>query len=239
MIEPSVQETATFIKSALSSYIESQYFLRDRSLFFERRSLMEEPGAIAQVPFIEATPYYPERESGFSGLDLPSKTIDFLNQASKWPGSGVFSTPFNHQAEALEAGLQCGEDVLVASGTGSGKTEAFLWSILSRCEEEAQIRPSSWCLPGFRALILYPMNALVSDQLGRLRKTFGQSRIREHFLRQFQRPIRFGMYTSRTPYAGVTPTNVTPAAISLGVRPELKPQAPIWRPGPARNDRRD
>lgn len=203
MIEPSVQATSSFIKNALSSYIESQYFLRDRSLFFERRSLMQEPGAIAQTPYIEATPYYHERSEGFAGLDLPEGTSAFLDQASRWPGSGVFPTPFRHQAEALEAGLEGGQDVLVASGTGSGKTEAFLWSILARCEAEARTRPSTWSQPGFRALILYPMNALVSDQLGRLRRTFGQSRIREHFLSRFQRPIRFGMYTSRTPYAGV------------------------------------
>ncbi len=203
MIEPSVQATSAFIRNALSSYIESQYFLRDHSLFFERRALMQELGVIAQSPYIEATPYYHERSEGFSGLGLPEGTITFLDQASRWPGSGVFPTPFQHQAEALEAGLEEGKDVLVASGTGSGKTEAFLWTILARCEAEARTQTSTWNQPGFRALILYPMNALVSDQLGRLRRTFGQSRIREHFISRFQRPIRFGMYTSRTPYAGV------------------------------------
>lgn len=202
MSEPSVQRTHDALKIALTSYIESQYFIRQRSLFLERRALMEEPGEIEREPFVEATPYYPERDEGFSRLKLSPETIQFLNLAATWEGSGVFPTPFQHQADALVAGLAEGKDVLVASGTGSGKTETFLWTILARAEEEARLRPKSWAKPGFRTLILYPMNALVSDQLGRLRRGFGQSPIRDHFIKEFGRPLRFGMYTSRTPYAG-------------------------------------
>lgn len=202
MSEPSVQSTHTSLKSALVNYIESQYFLRDRALFLERRTLLERPGEIEQAPYIEATPYYKERHDGFSDLKLKAATISFLNLAASMEGSGVFPTPFQHQAEALEAGLGQGEDVLVASGTGSGKTEAFLWSILARAEEEARERPKSWALPGFRTIVLYPMNALVSDQLGRLRRSFGQSPLRPYFNSRFSRPLTFGMYTSRTPYPG-------------------------------------
>ena len=56
-----------------------------------------------------------------------------------------------------------------------------------------------------RALILYPMNALVNDQLTRLRALFGDPRLAS-WLRQrcdVTRPVRFGMYTSRTPYPGI------------------------------------
>ena len=167
---------------------------------------MAEPGEIEREPFVEATPYYPERSEGFRGLKLPPETINFLNLAATWEGSGVFPTPFQHQADALVAGLAQGKDVLVASGTGSGKTETFLWTILARAEEEARLRSMSWAKPGFRTLILYPMNALVSDQLGRLRRGFGQSSIRDYFIKEFGRPLQFGMYTSRTPYAGENTT---------------------------------
>ena len=54
-----------------------------------------------------------------------------------------------------------------------------------------------------RALILYPMNALVNDQLGRLRSLFGDQRIVALFNQWAQRPARFARYTSRTPYAGI------------------------------------
>ena len=58
-------------------------------------------------------------------------------------------------------------------------------------------------LSAMRALVLYPMNALVNDQLGRLRGLFGDPRIVELFKGWTARPPRFARYTSRTPYAGI------------------------------------
>ena len=52
-----------------------------------------------------------------------------------------------------------------------------------------------------RALLLYPMNALVNDQLGRLRAIFGDPRLVEMFAGWAGRPPTFARYTSRTPYA--------------------------------------
>ncbi|HVZ35846.1 MAG TPA: hypothetical protein VG963_25640, partial [Polyangiaceae bacterium] len=54
-----------------------------------------------------------------------------------------------------------------------------------------------------RALVLYPMNALVNDQLGRLRLLFGDPRIVQRFVDWSGRPARFARYTSRTLYPGV------------------------------------
>ena len=54
-----------------------------------------------------------------------------------------------------------------------------------------------------RAMVLYPMNALVNDQLGRLRLLFGDPRIVEKFMTWSGRPARFARYTSRTLYPGV------------------------------------
>lgn len=54
-----------------------------------------------------------------------------------------------------------------------------------------------------RSLLLYPMNALVNDQLGRLRLLFGDDRLVDHFVAWAGRPARFGRYTSRTLYPGV------------------------------------
>src|ERR1700743_2245582 len=56
---------------------------------------------------------------------------------------------------------------------------------------------------GIRALVLYPMNALVNDQLGRLRAIFGDRRLTDLFTGWSGRPPTFARYTSRTPYAGV------------------------------------
>ncbi len=50
---------------------------------------------------------------------------------------------------------------LVATGTGSGKTECFLYPILHHCLEQAH-------KPGIKAILIYPMNALATDQAGRI-----------------------------------------------------------------------
>ena len=57
--------------------------------------------------------------------------------------------------------------------------------------------------PAVRAMVLYPMNALVNDQLGRLRLLFGDPRIVGRFMKWSGRPARFARYTSRTLYPGV------------------------------------
>ena len=79
---------------------------------------------------------------------------------------GVYPAPFTHQIEALEAAV-AGKDVFVSTGTGSGKTECFLWPLLAKLAAEAYTSPETWEKRGVRAILLYPMNALVSDQLSR------------------------------------------------------------------------
>ena len=82
---------------------------------------------------------------------------------------GVFEDPFEHQVFALEQYLS-GKDLFVSTGTGSGKTECFIWPILSKLIDEAIDRPESFKKPGVRTLIIYPMNALVNDQMRRFRE---------------------------------------------------------------------
>ncbi|WP_295405489.1 DEAD/DEAH box helicase [uncultured Thiocystis sp.] len=70
---------------------------------------------------------------------------------------------FLHQEQAWR---RCGVDLrsmLVASGTGSGKTECFLYPVL---EHAAQARRQG--APGIKAIIIYPMNALADDQAKRI-----------------------------------------------------------------------
>ncbi|MBK6312173.1 MAG: DEAD/DEAH box helicase [Candidatus Microthrix sp.] len=75
--------------------------------------------------------------------------------------------PYAHQAASFNRLSSVGgrnpEPTLVTTGTGSGKTECFLYPMLDHC---ARMRDEG--RRGIKALILYPMNALASDQAGRI-----------------------------------------------------------------------
>ena len=95
--------------------------------------------------------------------------------------------PFTHQRQAFER-LQASalRSTLVATGTGSGKTECYFLPILD------------WCLrhagePGIKAIIIYPMNALAQDQASRM----AQYVRRNPHLRE--RQIRVGLYVGPEP----------------------------------------
>ena len=116
----------------------------------------------------------------------------------------IFDPPYEHQADALEQLLgPAAGDLLVSTGTGSGKTETFLLPLLGRLYTEAAARPSSFQRRGIRALILYPMNALVNDQLARLRLLLGHAEVRAAFTEAAGRPAKFARYTGRTLYPGI------------------------------------
>ena len=137
--------------------------------------------------------------------------------------------PYRHQVEMLARGVRPGRPGIVTSGTGSGKTESFMLPILAMMADEAVRWPAP--RPGYlqgewwrttprrfrphredehperpkalRALVLYPMNALVEDQLTRLRKTFDSPEAHEVMDRRFAgNRIFFARYTSATPVAG-------------------------------------
>ncbi len=93
-----------------------------------------------------------------------------------------FPSVYGHQEEAIRA-IQSGQTTLVSTGTGSGKSECFLYPIISKCLDlRDQKAPAGIC-----AVIVYPMNALAEDQLGRLRELLAGS------------GISFGMYVGKTP----------------------------------------
>lgn len=91
---------------------------------------------------------------------------------------------YQHQLTALEK-VSKGENLIVSTGTGSGKTESFLYPILRSLMQEYEA--GSLREKGVRALLIYPMNALANDQVERLRQ----------ILADFPE-ITFGSYTGQT-----------------------------------------
>ena len=206
MNEIGIKQVAERIHSRLQRYLEAQYHIRDSAFIEERRMLLFEPGSISQRPFVEVTPSYAVCE-GFADLKLPDPVRGLLAELAGWkPSVGVYP-PYKHQTDGLEAYFadgQDGADLIVATGTRFGENRnRFLYSILGALAMEGTLRRASFSKPAVRALLLYPMNALVSDPTARVRRLCGAERLSGLGATRWGRQPRFGMYTSRTPYPGV------------------------------------
>jgi ATP-dependent helicase YprA (DUF1998 family) len=190
---------ASQVRASFQRSIETNSPIDNADLAERRRELLERPGVIAQTPHVEITPSYMYGPA-FADLKIPEPVKSILTDLRELsPGVGIYP-PYLHQTEALEHFFNpvSPSDLIVATGTGSGKTETFLYSILGMLACEAD-RPSIK-QHGVRALLLYPLNALVSDQTSRLRKLFGDERVAQYFRDRGERHPYFGMYTGRTPY---------------------------------------
>ena len=201
------QESIEQLHRALSENIEATYHISAPSLIRQRKQLLAQPGLIHQIPYLESTPRYHTGEQLAKMKGLPTAALEAFLSVSRKDGDRpqlVYDPPYSHQSDAIRGCLVDRKNLVIMTGTGSGKTEAFLLPILGKLACEAKSQPGSFnSLPAMRALVLYPMNALVNDQLGRLRGLFGDPRIVELFKTWSARPPRFARYTSRTPYAGM------------------------------------
>ena len=122
-------------------------------------------------PYIESSPAYKSSPDGIEKSDIPDWMKAYFKALIN-AGIGVYQNPYVHQVEALKAAVK-GKDLFVSTGTGSGKTECFMWPLMAKLADEARNSPETWCDRGVRTIIMYPMNALVSDQISRLRRLIG------------------------------------------------------------------
>ncbi|WP_433435408.1 DEAD/DEAH box helicase [Nonomuraea sp. CA-141351] len=202
---PTIAETVAKIQAALQDYIEATYHVGHPTVIEQRRVLLEQEGVLFRAPFIESTPRY-QAGRRFAGLELDAAVHALFGSLTTHVGGLrplLYDPPYTHQAEALEWTARDGLSLAVTTGTGSGKTESFLLPMLAKLAAEAAHKPESFAAPAVRSLILYPMNALVNDQLGRLRLLLGDPRVSGQFSAWAGRPARFARYTSRTLYPGV------------------------------------
>ena len=180
-------ELAREIEERYRRYLKTTFYFRAPDL----RASFEEAlssGHLRKGPYLEATPVF---KRGQTPRALFQSLVGFQ------PDEGFLkvvqdNTPllYQHQEEAIQRVFD-GRNVVVATGTGSGKTEAFLYPILIHLYQEFQ---AGKLCPGVRALILYPMNALANDQRERLgeickRLDEGHSSFR----------FTFGQYIGETP----------------------------------------
>ena len=96
-----------------------------------------------------------------------------------------FTRPlYSHQEESIKL-IKSGRSAIITTGTGSGKTESFLYPILNELLYDVEKENKE---VGIRAIFLYPMNALVNDQIDRIRKILKNCP-----------DITFGFFTGETP----------------------------------------
>lgn len=217
-----IRDTHELLKDRLISYIETSYFGKNDSLREFIKDNLEKQGVLWQEPYIEANAAYEIITNGIERNNLPAEVKMILKKMAD-ERLGVFENPYVHQVQAIENYYQ-GKDLFVATGTGSGKTETFMWPLVTKLIDEAMKNEDSWQQRGVRVVMLYPMNALVADQLGRLRGMIGD--YDDKFYNLFseltnnQRRPQFGMYTGRTPYSGQK-TKAKDRALSHTLRSSL------------------
>ena len=227
-------ETYELLCDSYIRYIQTILGFNSNVLEEERDKLLRAKGLLFQDPRFEPIFPYPSSGKTLSQLcshpQLPSELGNFLAQGGE-NGLAPESRPlYDHQVEAIKASVIDGEDVVVTTGTGSGKTECFLLPIFSYLIKESRNwnafgtrNPDHpWWRKGeritgqrvpqrqvegrpaaLRALILYPLNALVEDQLMRLRRACDSPEARQ-WLNQHRGENRFyfGRYTGLTPVPG-------------------------------------
>lgn len=130
--------------------------------------------------------------------------------------------PYRHQWEAIKVARE-GKSIVVSAGTGSGKTECFLIPILDDLVREALAKRGP--LLGLRSMLVYPLNALVFDQIGRWRAVLRhQQAVLGHV------PIRLSMYNAFLQKKKDVGADLRPTFYALGMSeedPDLRPYLPM------------
>lgn len=165
-------------------YVNHQPLLDTIQRFFE----CEESRLVSEL-WLEAT--WPYKSSESTLRKLADKGV-FHPDLLKLPHMHINPerTLYTHQHKAIITEYKSRHEavqptMLITAGTGSGKTEAFLLPMLNRLVSISRAKGSN----GVRAIIIYPTNALIFDQVNRL----------DDWLKNNQLGLSFAYFTSDTP----------------------------------------
>lgn len=219
------------LRDAYFRYYDTPFGLADARLQEERRELLDCDKGAFRLPLVELRPEYTttprDLAESVAESGAPAELADFAACGLIPPNRPLYL----HQEHALKAGMTTGTNMIATAGTGSGKTESFLLPVLGSLLEESKSwtgGPASfdpwWRRSGapfasqrlgetgrpaaVRALVLYPMNALVDDQLMRMRRALDSDAARD-WLKANRHGHRFyfGRYTGATPVTGSRDTD--------------------------------
>lgn len=179
-------EASANIKSSFIDYIDTSFPIANA--YYQRlfRGALNKDGMIGKGPFLDIGGSYQSGRSLRALVDEGKvsplfRTLEDIPEKEK---ELKFERPlYSHQEEALLSARN-GGNLVVTTGTGSGKTECFLLPILQSLLEEKE---AGTLTRAVRAIIIYPMNALANDQMTRLRKILATCP-----------DITFGLYNGNT-----------------------------------------
>ena len=162
------------IRKQVLFYLQSTFDFREKAVekAFER-FLTDPDTGLFKGPWVQLRrPFRPADADEQVPFDFPVEFHPFKHQNRSW--------------RRLNSKSQKPKPTIVTTGTGSGKTECFLFPILDHC-----LRARTEGQKGIKAIILYPMNALAADQEKRFAKViWTTAALREA-------GIRVGNYTGR------------------------------------------
>ena len=139
---PSV--VASEVETALQDFLSTQFQPSNAALSGVIANFLSDRSNLLKGPYLS--------------VSLPFERVS--EGREPFPAIPLGFVPYRHQRIAFER-LAAGHSTVIATGTGSGKTECFLYPILDWCREHAGER-------GIKAILIYPMNALATDQAGRI-----------------------------------------------------------------------
>lgn len=159
------------IKDSYIDYITTTFHMADPDYAKEFRRELTKEGMVAKGPFLDIGGSF---ETGRTLHNLMeegriSPLFENLEPIAEKDKELKLDRPlYLHQETALLK-ASSGENLVVTTGTGSGKTESFLLPIINHLLHE---KASGTLNPGVRAIVIYPMNALANDQMKRMRALF-------------------------------------------------------------------
>ena len=230
------------------SYVQTAFGSRYPEFEKKRSSLLNDDAVIYRQPWLEPLLNYrpgPKKIEDLTTEDIQSLNPEELKIFKGFVQQGLFKGDFplyEHQDKMLRSALS-GNNCVITSGTGSGKTESFLLPLVAYllkdlskyisnpttvnsrgpftrgvgptkgvnldAEGKAFLNSESLqrndeCRPSaMKAIIVYPMNALVEDQMTRLRLSLDSDDVRNYCDSQLNgHRLFYGRYNSSSPVSG-------------------------------------
>ncbi|MCX6017614.1 MAG: DEAD/DEAH box helicase [Chloroflexi bacterium] len=182
------------LRKRLVEFSLDQLYVRDEALRQILQALWSSEGSDSLISDLWVEAAFPSESSDVTLQQLVDEGKFSPKLRDALDASGVFPRDrklFRHQADAVLNAFTGASDerpgIVVTAGTGAGKTEAFQLPVLDlifRRRSAGLIRPGQ----GASCFVIYPMNALVNDQVDRLNRALDK-----------QRDVSFVHFTSETP----------------------------------------